>query len=271
MTKGKSRKKTAGAFPWKTALIALAAVAFVGLGIFAGYGYSKYLTEKRLEPKVTIDSKLVKTSDGFQLWEHSSAMDPTGAGEYTLSASETKSSNEYLLIPGTTIPKDPFIVITGKTEIPAYLYVEVVEADLPDLMVKDTFDDAIDAETAPADERAVTFELTSDWTLVKDGDGNPVRGYHGGSVYVWKNGTIIQDLASTTTVTEGDGTYQILKNNAVVVTTHRPVGSDENPYKLDFYGYLLQTLETGVTNGTPSYQTYLEVFTSNIQDSTAGN
>lgn len=46
-------------------------------------------------------------------------------GKYTLSETQYVAGNAYILIPGVDIPKDPHVVITGKTEIPAYLYVKV--------------------------------------------------------------------------------------------------------------------------------------------------
>lgn len=47
-------------------------------------------------------------------------------GTYELLES-TSAGNTYVLIPGVDIPKDPRIVITGKTPIPAYLYLSVTD------------------------------------------------------------------------------------------------------------------------------------------------
>lgn len=48
-------------------------------------------------------------------------------GSYTIVKDTESTGNEYVLIPGLDIPKDPRIVIKGKTAIPAYLYLSVTD------------------------------------------------------------------------------------------------------------------------------------------------
>lgn len=47
------------------------------------------------------------------------------SGEYTLAKDQIVTENSYILMPGVDIPKDPQVIITGKTEVPAYLYLTV--------------------------------------------------------------------------------------------------------------------------------------------------
>ncbi len=220
MERGKSRKKKGAVINWKLPTILLVVVGVLAVGALAGYGYSRFLTEKQLTGSVYYEKKL---ADSFQLWEHEAAADPTGAGDYTLGAS-TVSANEYYLTPGTTIPKDPFIVISGKTEIPAFLYVEVVEGERPALMETNVYGESIPTEAATGD---VSYQLTADWVEIE------CPGYHGGKVYVYKGADIENALAGST----ADGTYRILADDQVTVDTHRPTAG----WTLDFYGYLLQT------------------------------
>ena len=226
MERGKSRKKKGAVINWKLPAILLVVVGVLAVGAFAGYGYSRFLTEKQLTGNVYYEKKL---ADSFQLWEHEAAADPTGAGDYTLGAS-TVSANEYYLTPGTTIPKDPFIVISGKTEIPAFLYVEVVEGERPALMETNVYGESIPTEAATG---AVSYQLTADWVEIE------CPGYHGGKVYVYKGADIENALAGVCTEAGSNGIYTIpiLTDNQVVVETHRPTGT----WSLDFYGYLLQT------------------------------
>ena len=49
-------------------------------------------------------------------------------GSYRLSTTENdyeEVEQKYILMPGVDIPKDPHIVIEGKTDLPAYLFLEV--------------------------------------------------------------------------------------------------------------------------------------------------
>ena len=64
----------------------------------------------------------------FTLKEHIAEQQKNGS--YTLTKETTNNTvtgNHYDVLPRTDLPKDPFITITGKTNAPAYLYVEVVD------------------------------------------------------------------------------------------------------------------------------------------------
>ena len=246
--KGRSRKKKGAVINWKLPMILVAAVAVIAIGALAGYGYSKFLTEKHLTGNVTYEKHL---ADSFVLWEHEAGTDPTGAGDYTL-GDATVATNEYHLTPGTTIQKDPYITITGKTDIPAFLYVEVVEGEMPALMTTNVFGESIPAETVT---QSVDYDLASGWKKLDN-----VTGYNDGTVYVWcgEGGTdplkIVPQVTNTngTTAAVTDFNIAVLLDNEVTVLTHRPTGT----WKLDFYGYLLQA-EEGKT-AAQIYTTYIK-------------
>ena len=94
-------------------------------------------------------------------------------GKITFSASlatgvtiQETTGDTYLLIPGYDIKKDPNIVITGKTTIPAYLFVEVVDQIGND---------------------AVKWQIdTANWDELKNSENQNVVGNNGGKVYVYK-------------------------------------------------------------------------------------
>ena len=120
-------------------------------------------------------------------------------GKITFSASLAESvtiqettGTEYLLIPGHDITKDPKIVITGKTTIPAYLFVEVVN----------TLD-------AP-----VTYGMASHWTELEG-----VTGPDGGKVYYYN--TVL-------TNTNVPGSIGILNGNTVTVGQYLLSQSDDD-------------------------------------------
>ena len=135
-----------------------------------------------------------------------------GDGSYTLDPNVTVTSNTYKLIPGLTIPKDPYITITGKTSVDAYLYLEVIEVN-----------------------KAVQLSYTIDsgyWTPV---DG--IAGPHGGSVYYYNrtpgNGYKINDQ------TTGLSAIPILTSDSFRLGKLPITGSTES---LKFCGYLVQAI-----------------------------
>lgn len=90
-----------------------------------GFAAGKYIQTISRNETVTFTARL---AESVELREHKA--ERTSTGEYTLSKTEyiTNKTQSYILIPGLDIDKDPHIVITGKTDIPAYLYIEVVDS-----------------------------------------------------------------------------------------------------------------------------------------------
>jgi len=120
-------------------LILLTLVLLALLGVAAG----KYLTTKSVgSGTFTVDARLAAT-----LEVRESAAQRQSDGTYELTGETAQSGNSYVLLPGVDIPKDPKVVITGKTEIPAHLKL-----------------------TVSCDNAAISYELTDAW--VQEGGTN---------------------------------------------------------------------------------------------------
>ena len=110
----------------------LLCVLMVLLITMTAYVAGKYIKTISISGRVTFTASL---ATNMILQEHKAVRNPDGS--YSLTAN-TVNENTYILIPGVDIPKDPHIIITGKTKIPAYLYIEI-ESSL-DVPVKYTVD-----------------------------------------------------------------------------------------------------------------------------------
>lgn len=131
-------------------------------------------------------------------------------GDYSLNDTLV-DSNKYSVLPSTDLPKDPFITIIEKTEVPAYLYVEVVDG---------------------LANTGLSYAMADCWAKL---DG--VTGKNGGAVYVYcdeaKNPVIVTDE------TPGLDKIFILENNEIVVNDTVGIAKDQT-VNIDFYGYLAQ-------------------------------
>jgi hypothetical protein len=122
----------------KKSRLMMAAVAVILLAVLISSAIGKYVTTVSVPGKVTFTAKL---AGSMVLQEHKAERNADGS--YTLTeqiatADENGYFNGYDLIPGLDIPKDPHIVITGKTDVKAYLFVEVVENGAK-TQIKDVF------------------------------------------------------------------------------------------------------------------------------------
>lgn len=171
--------------------------------------YAKYVSTITVDNgKVTITANL----GDITVDEHMVAKNDDGSYELTstLISAANKSGNEYFLIPGLDIPKDPFVKITNKSDIPVYVFVEVV------------------ANFTPSD-KGIYFSLAENWKKIED-----VTGPNGGTVYYY-NTSISEniDLPILAPLAEGSvDTIQVsqyLKENT------------NGSLKLDFYAYMGQT------------------------------
>lgn len=181
------------------ALFCLSAVAFVAV--------AKYVKDVPFEGQVTFTADL---ADTFILTESEATRQTDGT--YSLSG-EQVPNNTYILMPGVDVPKDPKITITGKTAIPAYLYVEV-SSNLP---------------------ATVTYEMKGHWNLLTD-----VTGPKGGKVYVYD--TLLDG-------TPADLTISILENNTVYVSDEL---SRDTAATLTFHAYLFQNIGTAKESFKPT-------------------
>lgn len=130
-------------------------------------------------------------------------------GSYTLDTQQPVTGNTYMLLPGMDVSKDPHIIITGKTHIPAYLFVKVVDGT---------------ADT-------LTFAMEDYWLQLSETDGT--------AVYVYAEKNTEDKLIPKVIDNNSPTVYQILKDNKVTVSQDLEHG--EAAGNLDFYAYMGET------------------------------
>lgn len=208
-------------------ILLISVTALLIAGLVVGLSQAKYKTEKIMTGKVRFTAKL---AENLAIQEHSAEREHDGS--YKLLIDEDPVQDQaYKLMPGVDVPKDPFITVTGKTELPGWLFVEVVPgADFP-------------AE--------VTYAVRSSEDATADDPGywidTGLTGDHGGKVYVYYKSIVTAD--TQTTSGEGDAAATTLTEFYVLATDGRgntlTVSQDldrETNAKLDFYAYLCQVI-----------------------------
>ena len=197
--------------------LALFLVSLVLITALSSAVYAKYIKKTDFEGNtVTIQANL---AEDFTLTE--SKANRTEMGDYVLDTTTPVMTNQYVLMPGVDIPKDPTIKITGKTALPAYLYVEVVDN---------------------ISDPAVTYSLADWWQLLAG-----VTGPNGGKVYVY-NETVDGSTANME--------VQLIKGNTVYVSQTLDHSASAKPFSIKFYAYLLQKPD-GTTNETTIFKNAL--------------
>ena len=197
--------------------LALFLVSLVLITAFSSAVYAKYIKKTDFKGNtVTIQANL---ADDFTLTE--SKANRTEMGDYVLDTTTPVQTNQYVLMPGVDIPKDPTIKITGKTALPAYLYVEVVDN---------------------ISDPAVTYSLADWWQLLAG-----VTGPNGGKVYVY-NETVDGSTANME--------IQLIKGNTVYVGQALVHSAAAKPFSIKFHAYLLQKPD-GTTNETTIFKNAL--------------
>lgn len=179
-------------------LLAIAVAALI-IGLVA----AKYVREVRMPHKITVSADLAKN---IEIFEHNATR--TEHGDYETDTTEV-TENDYVLMPGVDVPKDPTVRIEGYTGLAAWLYVEIVETDLPD---------------------TVTYTAADGWTPLPG-----LTGPNGGKIYY-------RELTNAQT---GDLEFQVLKDNTVTVSEKIPRGTT---LKLDFYAYITQEKGTAAAD-----------------------
>ncbi len=106
----------------KIALIAMAAVLLLSV---IGYVSAKYVQQVSATGSVKVSATLAKN---IMVLEHEAVRQSDGS--YKLGTSEVKA-NEYKLMPGVDVPKDPTVRVTGYTGMPAYVFISVDDSGLP--------------------------------------------------------------------------------------------------------------------------------------------
>lgn len=143
--------------------------------------------------------------EGFFLKETKVVANANGSYSF-VNPKEEVESNSYKVVPSTDLPKDPYVRIVGKTEIPAYLYVEVVDG---------------------LANSGLSYTMADCWTKL---DG--VTGNHSGQIYVYNNGELVTD--QTTALAQ----IKLLGGDKITVGDDVTIG--ESGIQLLFYGYLAQ-------------------------------
>ena len=184
-------------------LFCLSAVTFVAV--------AKYIKDVPFSGNVTFTADLAET---FTLTE--SVAKRNTDGTYSLDTDTSTNENPYTLMPGVDVPKDPKITITGKTVVPAYLYVEVLES-----------------ENFPA---TVTYSMAEGWTDLG------ITGPKGGKVYVY--GTVLDGTPPNLTI-------PILENNILKVSQNLLRGTTAT---MTFYGYMAQQVSGRDEKATFTYE-----------------
>lgn len=164
----------------------------------------KYITTIQKPGTVTFNAKL---AENVMLVE--SRINRKADGIYETTSETITGAQSYTLIPGLDVPKDPHIVITGKTEIPAYLYIEIVN-------------DTIDTYNG---QSVITYDIAAGWSQ------STRAAQHGGTVYQYDTKL---DKASA------KATYYILKDNKVTVSQHIKHADTDGADLLTFYAYLVE-------------------------------
>ena len=111
----------------------------------------------------------------------------------------------FKLIPGITIPAAPYVEITGKTAIPAFLYLEVKNTS------------------------GVSLNYDSKWTRLSG-----VTGKKGGDVYVYDNGSALT----------GDDAEAVLTAPTFTVDTLSKYPDSLTEGEIKVYAYMIQKVGT---------------------------
>ena len=167
----------------------------------------------------------------FTLQEHLAIK--AADGSYTVSSTELapENKNSYSVMPGLELKKDPFITITGKTEAPAYLFIEVVD------------------------------ELTVDYTWTVDSAWKKVEGAIGAhkdeadtsakcDVYVYCGTDTTPDIFTA----DPSSTINIINGQKIDVAKNATLGTES--LDLTFYAYLAQA-NIGENDTNLSYEAFV--------------
>ena len=164
--------------------ILLTMVALVLVCAVSVMGTLAYLTAQSND----VTNTFVAAGIGTMKLDESEAKlaDANKPGIYTLDTSKRVQANNYTVIPGTEVPKDPIVTIET-LDVEAYLFVSV--------------DDQIFTGSGG---KEMTWAMDDNWTLVgKNGNNDPV--------YVWNSTVKPSEVPAT------GKTFNIIKDQKLVV------------------------------------------------------
>ena len=252
-----------------TTKIYVKASLYLMLGIIAIFyltrgAKAKYLTEVPFSGNVKIDAGLAQE---FHLYEHKAVVDEretinengttayVSDGIYKLKdgsdgeAAETVETNTYTgVLPDSDLKKDPFITIKNKTDMKAYLYVEVVESGFP----------SGDKIVYSLRNEGDTKWMKVTYTDTETGSEKDALGNHGGKLYVYYgDGSSAKKLDSSLTKDEPGKTKTIdlLANDQVTVSPTINNADAQSGFGLDFYGYMAE-----ISDSDDPYAVFNEAF-----------
>lgn len=171
-----------------------------------GFAAGKYIQTISQKETVTFTARL---AESVELREHKAKR--TDTGKYALSKTDyiTNETQSYILIPGLDVDKDPHIVITGKTDIPAYLYIEVVDS--------------------PANP-AITYQLEKHWQKTDKKESQ-----HEGTVYIFCS--VDENRKPKPEKITADQTISIIEGNRICVG-QKLLQNKVSDNLITFYAYL---------------------------------
>lgn len=188
--------------------LVLILIIVLQVSLLVSFVAGKYLFRTALKGTVTFQADLATE---FLLRE--STAERQGDGSYKLQAPYITDNRllpqVYSLLPGLDVPKDPHVVISGKSPIPAYLFIEIVD------------------ETG---NPAISFEVAGCW--INTNMKNPK---YGGTVYAYSTD------GSTPAEITTDKIIYILRNNLVYVS--QTLNSSEETNLMTIYAYLEEVPE----------------------------
>ena len=196
-------------FRTRVVLLILLVALLIGLISFADAKYAKKIIHTG---SVTISARL---AESMELLEHKVERQPDGS--YMLDTSKTVDANTYELIPGVDIPKDPFITIKNKTDIGAYLFVEVVGGQ----------------NVGTEEDARIRYQMTDDWQLLSD-----VTGKHNGTVYAYTGGGTVPAVLDSTLTRDCENqtkTIKLLNKDTIEVSQYLITGEPGNDHILTFH------------------------------------
>lgn len=218
-------------FEKKRYLPVLLVLLLFAAGSRIGAVSAKYVTERTLQSQVTFTAKL---AEKMVLEEYKVSRTPKGDYEYEKSGTGNHiavNANSYVLMPGVDVMKDPYIRITNKTPIEAYLFLEIV--GLP----------------PEGDGKGVTYQLMDEWKLVEK-----LTGKNDGKVYVYSQDEDPVKLTDKTLDSlNGISIIKIIKDGKVNVS--QKLAKDAN-LEIKFYAVMAEAVE-----GKSLAQTYNDAVT----------
>ncbi|MBR4072249.1 MAG: hypothetical protein IKK26_06825 [Clostridia bacterium] len=214
----------------KRGLLAGLATQLIIVMLLSTVVYAKYIRTETFTGTIQITVDL----GNIALLESKANKELTG--QYVLDKNDIldgttdKEGNTYThVLPGLDIPKDPYITVTGKTTIPAYIYVEIKADDI----FKESSDHTPDY---------LTYELTNDWLSLG------MKGRNGGDLYVYSGGA-----GAAKAVTADIAKISILVGDKITVSQELNL-STITPVSMKIYAAMAEVV---------SGKTAAEIYTAN--------